>query len=519
MHEAEIFVALLVAVILATLGVRRLERLPDAVVLVAGGIVAGLLPFAPDVKLEPDLIFVVFLPPILYPSAFTFAFEDVRSNLQPIAGLAFGLVLATMGAIAVAVHLVAGVPWAASFVLGAVLAPTDPVAATAVIRTSGAPSRLATVLEGESLINDGTALTGLKIAVAAVAGSFSVGSAAGQFLLNAFGGVAVGVTLGWLTSRLRRRLDDLQLETAISVLLAYGAYLLAERLGVSGVLAVVLAGYVMGRSDQISSPETRVGGESFWAVIQFLGESILFLLVGIAFAQLLEHPTVNVGEAAGLSVLVVAVVLAIRLGWLFLVPLAAPTGDGVGAMMSRRERCVVGVAGLRGALSVAAALSIPVAVEGTTFPDRNLVITVAIGAIVLLLVGPALILPVVLRVLGLAGSEDAESTERRARAALADAALACTDELAGPDVPEDLLQRVRDRYEARLRRYAGDEGRGSEQTRLDGDRRAGMYRELNRRVVAAQRARLAELRRDGEVNGELLRDLERDLDVEEIRSG
>jgi Na+/H+ antiporter len=518
MHEAEIFVALLVAVILATLAVRRLERLPDAVVLVAGGIVAGLLPFAPDVNLEPDLIFVVFLPPILYPSAFTFAFEDVRSNLQPIGGLAIGLVVATMGVIAVAVHVVAGVPWAASFVLGAVLAPTDPVAATAVIRTTGAPSRLATVLEGESLINDGTALTGLKVAVAAVAGSFSLGSAAGQLALNGLGGAAVGVTLGWLTSKLRRRLDDLQLETAISVLLAYGAYLLAERLGVSGVLAVVLAGYVMGRSDEIASPDTRVGAESFWAVIQFLGESILFLLVGIAFAQLLEHPTVSLGEAAGLSVLVAAVAIAIRLGWLFLVPLVAPTAQGIGPMMSRRERGVVGVAGLRGALSVAAALSIPVAVAGTAFPDRDLVITVAIGAIVLLLVGPALILPIVVRVLGLADSEDTEAAERRARAALADAALACTDELGDGDVPEDVLERVRGRYEARLRRYAGGESQGSEEMRRDGDRRAELYRELNSRVVAAQRARLAELRRDGDVQGELLRDLERDLDVDEIRS-
>ena len=215
--------------------------------------------------------------------------------------------------------------------------------------------------------------------------------------------------------------------------------------------------------------------------------------------------------------LVVVVILAIRLAWLLAVPLAVRAGGDAEPLLNARERVVVGVAGLRGALSVAAALSVPLAVDGTTFPDRNLVVAVAIGAIVLLLVGPALALPRVPRLLGLAGSGNEEATERRARAALADAALACTDELAGPGVPEDLLQRVRDRYELRLRRYAHDDEADAERTRQDGDRRAQLYRELNGRVVAAQRARLGELRRDGEVDGGLLRELERDLDVEEIR--
>src|SRR4051794_30459346 len=223
MEQAELFAALLVAVVLVALAARRLQGIPDAVALVVGGIVVGILPFAPDVRLDPDVIFVVFLPPILYPSAFRFAAEDVRSNARPIAFLAIGLVLATMAAIAVAVHAVAGVPWAAAFVLGAVLAPTDPVAATTVIRSSGAPQRLATILEGESLVNDGTSLTALKIAIAAVAVAPSVLATVGEFALVGFGGIAVGAALGWLVSRVRRRLDDLELEATIAVLLAYGA--------------------------------------------------------------------------------------------------------------------------------------------------------------------------------------------------------------------------------------------------------------------------------------------------------
>jgi CPA1 family monovalent cation:H+ antiporter len=242
MHEVELFVGLLVGVVLVALAARRIERVPHAVALVLGGIVVGLLPFAPEIDLDPEIILIAFLPPILYPSAFAFAAEDVRANLRPIAFLAVGLVLATMAAIAAALHWVAGIPWAAGFVLGAVLAPTDPVAATSVIRASGAPDRLATILEGESLVNDGTALTALRIAVAAVGGSFAIGSALGEFVLVALGGAGVGAVLGWLTSELRRRIDDSDLKAAIAVLLAYGAFVLAERLGVSGILATVLAG-------------------------------------------------------------------------------------------------------------------------------------------------------------------------------------------------------------------------------------------------------------------------------------
>src|SRR4051794_7985891 len=191
MHEVELFVGLLVAVVLIALAARRLRRLPHAVALVLGGIAVGLLPFAPELDLEPEIIFLAFLPPILYPSAFAFAAEDIRGNLRPIGFLAVGLVLATMVAIAAALHWAAGIPWAAGFVIGAVLAPTDPVAATSVIRSAGAPDRLATIIEGESLVNDGTSLTALRIAVAAVGGTFAIGSALGEFAVVALGGAAV----------------------------------------------------------------------------------------------------------------------------------------------------------------------------------------------------------------------------------------------------------------------------------------------------------------------------------------
>ncbi len=516
MHQAELFVALLVAVVLVALAARRLRHVPTPVALVLGGIGAGLLPFAPEVRLDPEVVFVVFLPPILYPAAFTLAFHDVRTDGRPIGVLAFGLVLATVGAIGATVHILAGIPWSAAFVLGAVMAATDPVAASAVIRSSGAPGRLATILEGESLINDGTSLTALRIAIVAVGGSFGFASALGDFVLIAFGGAAVGAVLGWLTAQLRRRLNELELETAITVLLAYGAFLLAERLGVSGVLAVVLAGYVMGHSDDIASPGTRIGGESFWSVAQFLGESILFLLVGLEFATLLGDPaTRGVWELAGITALVVIAAVGVRALWLFGLPLAAratgPRGRDLAAHLSGPERLILAVSGLRGALSMAAALSIPATVDGVVFPERSTIVVVTVAAVVILLVVPALALPALLRAAGLRGAgEDAEG-ERRARAALAAAAVARVDALAAEqDLPADPVARVREHYASRARQL--EDGAQAE----TGPEVIGA---LRREAVEAQRAELLRLRRSGAVNGELLRELQRALDVEDLRPG
>ena len=521
MPHAETFVALLIAVVLAALAARRLEAIPDAVALVVAGLVAGLLPFAPAVRIDPAVIFIVFLPPILYPSAFAFAFEDVRGSLRPIGFLAIGLVLATIAAIAAAMHLVGGIPWSSAAVLGAVMAPTDPISATAVIRSAGAPARIATTLEGESLINDGTALTALKIAVVAVGGSLSIATALGQFVLVALGGAAIGATLGWLASQLRRRLDDLELETAIAVLLAYGAFILADRLGVSGVLAVVLAGYVTGRSDNIATPGTRLGGEWFWSVTRFLAESILFLLVGIAFSRILSgHPGPGGWRVAGLSALLVGAAVAVRFAWMFSVPYLAGLFEGerrsLGAVIGPRERLVLSTGGLRGALSMAAALSIPSAVDGTAFPQRSTVVAVAIVSIVVLLVLPALSLRWILGAVGLAGSGRGEERARTARAALAEAALERTDELAADGVVDgSTLDRVRERYALQLARATTASGEAAGEAHADG----ATIRRVRREALAAQRSRLRELRRAGEVHGSLLRDLERELDIEELRSG
>src|SRR5919197_1802668 len=294
-------------------------RVPYPIVLVLGGLVLGFVPGVPRVELQPDLVLVLFLPPLLYQAAFFSSPRDLRADARTITLLAVGLVLATMSAVAVTAHaLVGGLPWAAAFALGAIVSPTDPLAAPAVARRLGVPRRLVTVLEGESLVNDATALVAYRLAVAAVvAGSFALWQAGVRFLVGAAGGVAIGLAVGWLIAEARRRIEDPVVEIVLSVVTGYAAYLPADRLGASGVLAAVTAGlYVGWRAPQLASPSTRLLGFSFWEVLVYLLNAILFILVGLQLHPILSG--VGGRSAAlllGSAALVSAVVIAARLVW------------------------------------------------------------------------------------------------------------------------------------------------------------------------------------------------------------
>lgn len=527
MREAEVFIALLAAVMAVVVLARGLP-FPQPVGLVLGGFAIGALPITPDVRLEPELILLVFLPPILYPAASQYAAEDVRSNVTAVGLLAVGLVAATIAVVAAVAHLVAGIPWASAFVLGAILGPTDPIAATTLVRRLGAPERIATILEGESLINDGTALTAFRIAVGAVGGSFALGSAAGEFVVVVAGGSLVGAAVAVVSSWLRSRLEDPAVESAISVLTAYGSYVLAEEVGASGILAVVVAGYVMGhRRAFVSSPETRLQAGSFWDVLRLLAESMLFVLVGAVFVDVVDA-TGSLGplELAGTIALLAAATVAVRVAWMFTVPFLA------GALSTRRgsftalvgppELGAIAGGGMRGAVSVAAALAIPVSVGGTAFAGRDTVLVLAIGTVVVLLVVPALAFAPLLRLLGLEQPEEQRRRGARARARVTHAALERMEDLAvHEEVPEALVQRVRERYERRL---AGLQTElGDEALAADGDdgaqADAQAYADLRRRLIAAEREALEELSRTGEVSGEALLGVQRDLDLEESRLG
>src|SRR3954451_21051518 len=407
MPKAELVIGGLMAVgVLASVAERF--RIPHAVVLVLGGLALGFIPGTPAIRLDPQVIFLIFLPPLVYAASFTFAAGDLRSNVRPIGFLAVGLVIATVVAVAVAAHLVIGMGWPAAFVLGAVVAPTDPVAATGVLRELGAPGRLATILEGESLINDGSSLSVFKLATGALgAATFHAGAGALEFVWIVTGGTALGLAVGWLSTKLRTRVDEARLEITLGLITTYVAFLLADRIGVSGILASVAAGMYLGwRSMDLSSAEARLATRSVWDTATFITESILFLLIGLAFQSVVSRlGNYSAGELIGYGVLVVAVCVAVRFAWMFSVPYVLGVldrGDDVNVRASARERLVLSLGGMRGAVTVAAALAVPMTVDGAPVHDRDLIVLLAYATVFGTLVVPALALPPLLGRLGLA---------------------------------------------------------------------------------------------------------------------
>jgi monovalent cation/hydrogen antiporter len=499
-------------------------RVPYSIVLVLGGLVLGFVPGVPPAELPPELVLVLFLPPLLYQAAFFSSPRDLRADLRAITLLAVGLVVATMSAVAAVAHaLVPGLPWAAAFALGAIVSPTDPLAATAIARRLGVPRRLVTVLEGESLVNDATALVAYRLAVGAVvAGSFSLWGAGLQFVGRGIGGVAIGLAVGWLLADARRRIEDPVVEIVLSVVTGYAAYLPAELLGVSGVLAAVTAGlYVGWRAPELASPSTRLLGFSFWEVLVYLLNAVLFVLVGLQLHPILsELSGSSVATLVGQAALVSAVVIAVRIGWGFSVPYLIRALDRRPAQRARRtgprERLVAGWSGMRGAVSLAAALALPLETSaGQPFPQRNLLIFMTFGVILATLVLQGLSLPWLIRRLGLHRDDSDEQEELRGRLRATDAALARLEELAVQEwTRDDTVERMRGLYQFRRRRlkarggYLADDG---------AEDRSLAYQRLVRELLEAQRREIVLLRNQGEISNEVMHRIERDLDLEDAR--
>jgi monovalent cation/hydrogen antiporter len=499
-------------------------RVPYPIVLVLGGLVLGFLPGVPPAELPPELVLVLFLPPLLYQAAFFSSPRDLRADMRTITLLAVGLVLATMSAVAVTAHaLVGGLPWAAAFALGAIVAPTDPLAATAIARRLGVPRRLVTVLEGESLVNDATALVAYRLAVGAVvAGSFTLWGAGLQFVGRGIGGVAIGLAVGWLIAEARRRIEDPVVEIVLSVVTGYAAYLPAELLGVSGVLAAVTAGlYVGWRAPELASPSTRLLGFSFWEVLVYLLNAVLFVLVGLQLHPILTD--VSGSSAAvllGQTALVSAVVIATRLVWGFTVPYLVRALDRRPAQRARRigaqQRLVAGWSGMRGAVSLAAALALPLETStGQPFPQRNLIIFMTFGVILATLVLQGLSLPWLIHRLGLHRDDSEEQEELRGRLRATDAALARLEELAGQEwTRDDTVERMRGLYQFRRRRLKARGGYLDDDGAQD---RSLAYQRLVRELLEAQRREIVLLRNQGEISNEIMHRIERDLDLEDAR--
>jgi CPA1 family monovalent cation:H+ antiporter len=518
LHEIEpLLLALMVAV--AGLSVlARVVRVPYPILLVLGGLVLGFLPGMPAVELPPELVLVAFLPPLLYWAGFFASPRDLQADARAISMSAVGLVLATAVAVAVTAHaMVEGMTWPAAFALGAIVSPTDPLAASAIGRRLGVPRRLLTLLEGESLVNDATALVAYRVAVAAaVGGSFVAWQAGLRFVVGTAGGVAVGLLVGWLVAELRRRLDEPVVEIVVSVFTGYAAYLPAELLGVSGVLAAVTAGlYVGWRAPELASAATRLLGFSFWEVLVYLANAVLFILVGLQLRPILEElDGTAVAILVGQGALVSAVVVAVRLGWGFSVPYLVRLVDRRPSQVLRRvgarERLMIGWSGMRGAVSLAAALALPL-----DFPMRNLILFLTFSVIFATLVVQGLTLPTLIRRLNFEQDDAEEREEIRARLAATHAALDRLDELAGADwTRDDTVERLHGLYEFRRRRL---KARGGYLEDDGAEDRSLAYQRLLRELLQAQRQAIVQLRNQGTISNDVMHRIERELDLEDTR--
>jgi Na+/H+ antiporter len=524
MGEAEL---LIVGLLVAVAGLSALARqvsLPYPIVLVVGGALFGFIPGLPEVKLNPDVVLVVFLPPLLYSAAFFANLNDIRASLRAISLTTVGLVLATMCAVALVAHeLVPGLPWEAAFVLGAIVSPTDPLAAAAIMRRLNVPRRQVSIVEGEGLFNDATALVAYRVAVTAVvAGSFSLAGASLRFVLAAAGGVAIGLAVGWVVAEIRKRTTDAQVSITISLLTGYAAFVPADAVGASGVLAAVTAGIYMGlRGPSILPARTRLQAIFVWEILDFIVNATLFVLIGLQLRTVVEELSgYSAGSLAGYALAVSGVVIATRLAWAFTVPYVIRTLDRRESQRARRvgpgARLVVAWSGMRGAVSLAAALAIPLTTDaGAPFPQRNLIIFLTFAVIFFTLVVQGLSLPMLIRRVGLTPDGAEETEEIRARLVAARAALDRLDELEAEDwTRNETIERMRALYAYRKRRFAARAGKIEDDGYED---RSLVYQQMVQNVLAAQRDALIRLRSDGDLSNETMNRIIRELDLEESR--
>lgn len=514
----------LLAAAAALLAIAQLVRVPYPILLVLGGLGLGFVPGMPRIELAPDLVLVAVLPPLLYGTAFFTSLRELRTNVRQITLLAVGLVLTTMLTVAAVAHAtIPGLTWPTAFVLGAIVSPTDPTAASAIAQRLGLPRRLIALIEGESLVNDGTALVAYRVAVTAVVtGSFSLAGASGRFLLNVAGGIAVGLAVGFILRQVRRRIDNPPVEITVSILSGYFAYLPAQAAGVSGILAAVTVGIYMGwYTPELTTPQMRLQGTAVWEILFFLLNALLFALIGLQLPAIIDALSgTSPGALVRHAVVVTAAVIGARILWIFAatyLPRMLPRHAREGALSPPwQEATVLTWSGMRGAVSLAAALALPLATDaGTPFPNRDLIVFLTFAVILGTLVLQGLTLPSLIDAVGLEDDRLAEKEEAKALIHAAEAALARLEELLEEEwVLEDTADRLRGLYNFRRERFRSRFGAESDRTIED---RSSNYQRLRHELLAAERRAILELRRSGRIDEAVMRRVERDLDLEDAR--
>lgn len=518
-----VFLLLLVFIVVFGLLARRLGT-PYPIVMVIGGLLLGLVPGIPQMTLNPDLIFLVVLPPLLYAAAWTTSWRDFQYNLVSILLLAFGLVGFTVAGVAlIAPHVFQGFDWRLGFVLGAVVAPTDAIAATSIARKLGLPRRIVDLLEGESLINDASGLLALQFATAIVVSKQvpTVTSGLLSFAWLTGGGIAVGLLVGLVAHFIERRVDDGPIEITLSILIPYAAYLAADKVHASGVLAVVACGlFLSRRSATFFSPAVRIQAWAVWGSLNFVLNGLVFVLIGLQLPAIRDsirgfslQTLVEYGTAFSVSLIL------LRLLWVF------PGGRVAWLIRTRllhqkespppaRGSFVLGWTGMRGVVSLAAALALPTVLnDGNPFPQRNLIVFLTFCVICVTLVLQGITLPPLIRALGLAGASGPDCEEQEARRIVIEAAVLHLEDAKERDSAEaaGLYEDLTGHYRQRL---AGlQDGDGNQEVRAEHDR----HLDLSLEALRVERETAIRLRDEGRINDEVLRRIEHELDLNESR--
>ncbi|MFZ2852974.1 MAG: Na+/H+ antiporter [Rhodocyclaceae bacterium] len=512
-------VILLLSCAVALGWIARHFRFPYPIALVAGGLLLGFVPRLPQFPFDPQLILVVVLPPILYQAALLTSWNDFKASIRPISLLAIGLVIATTVAVGVALKLlVPDVPWAAAFVLGAIVSPPDAVAATAILSRLNMPRRIVTVLEGESLVNDASGLVIYKFAIAAVlTGSFSLLDASVQFSVVSLGGIALGIVLAFVFIAIHKRLGDPFIEVLTSLIVPYIAYIAAESIHVSGVLAVVAAGLVRGRySPEIVSAEMRIIARSVWNLLVFLLNSLIFILIGVQMSAVVESLSrYSAGQLLGWGLIVSAVAIGVRFAWVYPVAYLPQWLSGSlrkdEPMQSKRELCIISWCGMRGIVSLAAALALPATLaNGEPFPHRDLIVFLTFFVIAATLVGQGLTLPSLIRRLKVGSAWNVQLEQQRVRGVLSAAALAAINELIADEAaPSEWADPLRTEITSRIVLATPD---GLEPTP-----RSELVARLRRAAILAERRELIRLWRENQISDEVMHHLEEVLDYQQAQ--
>ncbi len=526
MHNVEEIVILL-SVMAALAAVAEKFKISYPVLLVIVGLGIGLIPGLPSIELNPEIVFFIFLPPLLYAAAWQTSWHDFKKMKRAISLMAIGLVLFTTSIVAVVAHyFIEGFTWPLAFLLGAIISPPDAVAATTVTKGLNVPKRILTVLEGESLVNDASGLIAFRYAVIAVTtGNFVFWEASLNFILVVIGGTAVGLIVGFLFFYIHKKLTtSSSIDVILTLLTPFIAYIVAERLHTSGVLAVVVAGlFLTFRASEIFSHQTRIHAGAVWETVVFILNGIIFILIGLQLPSILKGIGTQHSLPAliGYGLLIGVVIMAVRLLWVY-------PGAFLPRMLSKKIRqnesnpgwkgiFITGWTGMRGVVSLAAALALPTTMgNGQPFPQRDLILVITFIVIMFTLLFQGLTLPYIIKKLNIPVSNQEAIEEQEARIKLASAVIVHIEEnFALGIVHDDVLNQVKNKYELKinhLHRKVRTEDTTKDTTTLFRQLH-GMQREL----LKVERSAILEMHKKGAVSQEVLRKLEYELDLDESR--